>query len=41
MEGSYQMVVCAAQDDLADDTAVQAFDVPIAPFSLHTPNALH
>ena len=36
MEGSYQMVV---RDDSEGEP--QYFDVPITPFSLHTPTAVH
>ena len=35
MEGSYTMVV------LDEDLPPEAFEVPIPPFSLHIPNALH
>ncbi len=35
MEGSYTMVRTEADEDS------EAFDVPIKPFSLHIPNALH
>ena len=37
MEGSYTMV--KVEDE--DEDASEAFDVPIKPFSLHIPNALH
>jgi ApaG protein len=35
MHGSYSMVV------IEDDLELESFEVPIPPFSLHTPNALH
>jgi len=39
MEGSYTMI--APVEAEVDPTQLPAFDVPIPPFTLHTPNALH
>lgn len=39
MEGTYTMI--APVDADVDPTELPAFDVPIPPFTLHTPNALH
>ncbi|MFK8049026.1 MAG: Co2+/Mg2+ efflux protein ApaG [Halioglobus sp.] len=39
MEGSYTMISIASEGE--DQDAMGTFDVPIQPFSLHIPNALH
>jgi ApaG protein len=39
MAGTYTMIVPVAAD--IDPTELPAFDVPIPPFTLHTPTALH